>query len=451
MPPFMEPFRIKSVEPIPFLTADERVDALRASGYNLFRIDADKITIDLLTDSGTGAMSAAQWSALLGGDESYAGARSFRRFERVVRELTGYPEVLPVHQGRAAERILFSCLLGPGKTSVSNTHFDTTRANVEELGARTVDLPDTSSHFGGDLDVTALRELLATDEGSSVGCVVLTITNNAGGGQPVSMTNAREVRQICDEHGIPLLFDAARFAENAYLVVNRDPEHASSTPREVAREMFRLGDGCCASLKKDGIANIGGLIALKDPELAARCREKLIISEGYPTYGGLAGRDLEALAQGLLEVTDVDYLRYRAESAQWFGEELLKVGMPVLQPTGCHAVYVDAAQLLPHLSPQELPANALACALYAEGGVRTSELGTLCFGRVDPAGGPDIPAPRELVRFALPRRVYTRNHLEHVVETAAAVVARAHDIPGFRIVEQPAALRNFTSRLEPLA
>ncbi|GAA3988607.1 tryptophanase [Allokutzneria multivorans] len=449
MPSFIEPFRIKSVEPIPFLSRAEREAALRASGYNLFRIDADQVTVDLLTDSGTGAMSAAQWSALLSGDESYAGARSFRRFERVVTELTGYPEVIPVHQGRAAERILFSCLLGPGRISVSNTHFDTTRANVEALGARVVDLPDLTSEFGGDLDVAALSALL--EAGAAVGCVVLTVTNNAGGGQPVSIANARAVREVCDAHGVPLLLDAARFAENAYLIVERDPAYHGISPREVAREMFELADGCCASLKKDGIANIGGMIALHDKELAARCRDQLIISEGYSTYGGLAGRDLDALAQGLLEVTDVDYLRYRAESARWFADELAKAGLPVLRPTGCHAVYVDAAELLPHLTLQELPANALACALYAEGGVRTSDLGTLCFGRVDPAGGPDVPAPRELLRFALPRRVYTRNHLEYVAETAAAVAARAASIPGMRIVEQPAMLRHFTSRLQPLA
>ena len=448
MPTFMEPFRIKSVEPIPFLTRAEREEALRASGYNLFRIDADQITVDLLTDSGTGAMSAAQWSALLNGDESYAGARSFRRFERVVTELTGYSEVIPVHQGRAAERILFSCLLGPNWISVSNTHFDTTRANVEAIGARALDLPDLDSEFGGDLDVAALRELL--EDGAAVGCVVLTITNNASGGQPVSIANARAVRELCDVHGVPLFLDAARFAENAYLIVERDPAYHGVSPREVARELFAIADGCCASLKKDGIANIGGMIALHDKALAAKCRDQLIISEGYSTYGGLAGRDLDALAQGLLEVTDPDYLRYRAESARWFADELAKAGLPVLRPTGCHAVYVDAAELLPQLSLQELPANALACALYAEGGVRTSDLGTLCFGRVDPAGGPDEPAPRELLRFALPRRVYTRNHLEYVAETAAAVAARAHTIPGMRIVEQPAMLRHFTSRLEPL-
>lgn len=446
MPVFLEPFRIKSVEPIPFPSARERAETLRAAGYNLFRVDADKITIDLLTDSGTGAMSAAQWSAMFLGDESYAGARSFRRFEAVVRSLTGYPEVIPVHQCRAAERIVLSALLRPGQISVSNTHFDTTRAQVELAGARAVDLPGPPGPFGGSLDIDALRSLL----GPEVGCVVLTVTNNAGGGQPVSMANLRETRSVCAEHGIPLLLDAARFAENAYLITERDPAYASASPRSVAEEMFRLADGCFASLKKDGIANIGGLIALRDPGLAGRCRDELIASEGYPTYGGLAGRDLEALATGLLEVTEPDYLRYRAESARWFGEELAKAGLPVLFPTGCHAVYVDAAALLPHVPAHELPANALACALYASGGIRTSELGTLCFGRVDPSGGVDIPAPRELVRFALPRRVYTRNHLEYVVEAAAAVAARASSIPGFRIVSQAPTLRHFTAELAPL-
>jgi tryptophanase len=452
MPAFLEPFRVKSVEPIPFPTAEERAQTLRAAGYNLFRVDADKITIDLLTDSGTGAMSAAQWSAMLLGDESYAGARSFRRFEAVVTELTGYPEVIPVHQGRAAELIVLSNVLRPGQLSVSNTHFDTTRATVKRVGARPVDLPVHSAEpipFGGSLDVPALRELLGGPDGHLVGCVVLTITNNAGGGQPVSVRNVRETREICAAQGIPLLLDAARFAENAYLITERDPDRAGASPRAVAEEVFRLADGCFASLKKDGIANIGGLIAVNDPALAARCRAELIATEGYPTYGGLAGRDLEALATGLLEVTDPAYLRYRAESARWFGDELAKAGLPVLEPTGCHAVYVDAGALLPHLTPHQLPANALQCELYADAGVRTSELGTLCFGRPDPTGGPDIPAARELVRFALPRRVYTRNHLEYVAEAAAEVAARAAEIPGYRIVRQEATLRHFTAHLEP--
>ncbi len=440
---FMEPFRIKSVEPIAFTTAEERARALRLAGFNQFRLDADRITIDLLTDSGTGAMSAAQWAALLTGDESYAGARSFRRFERVVRELTGFAEVLPVHQGRAAERIVLSCLLRPGQTSVSNTHFDTTRAHVELAGGTAVDLPAAD---GGDIDIAALRGRFAHED---VACVVLTVTNNGGGGQPVSMRNIRDTRAVCDEFGVPLILDAARFAENAYLITQQDPHYAYATPRAVAEEMFRLADMCWASLKKDGLANIGGMIAMNDPDLAARCRTQLIAYEGFPTYGGLAGRDLEALAQGLLEVTDPDYLRYRAESARWFGAELSKAGLAVLQPTGCHAVYVDAAALFPHIPPHRLPANALLCELYLEAGIRASELGTLSFGRVDPDGGPDIPAPRELVRFCLPRRVYTRNHLDYVVEAVATIVKRASTVPGYRIVEQAPALRHFSARLEP--
>lgn len=443
MPVFMEPFRIKAVEPIAFPTAEQRRAALEAAGHNLFRVDADLITVDLLTDSGTGAMSSAQWAALQLGDESYAGARSFRRFERVVTELTGFPEVLPVHQGRAAERIVVSCLLRPGQVSVSNTHFDTTRAHVELAGGRAVDLPAPD---GGNIDITGLRAVCATDD---VACVVLTVTNNAGGGKPVSLRNIRDTRAVCDEFGVPLVLDAARFAENAYLITEREPEYADATPRAVAEQMFRLADACWASLKKDGIANIGGLIAMHDSELAARCRTELIAGEGFPTYGGLAGRDLEALAKGLLEVTDPAYLRYRAESARWFGAELAAAGLPVLRPVGCHAVYVDAGELFPHLPAHRLPANALLCELYAEAGVRASELGTLCFGRVDPGGGPDLPAPRELVRFCLPRRVYTRSHLEYVAEAAAAVVKRAHTVPGYRILEQSPTLRHFTARLAP--
>lgn len=443
MPAFMEPFRIKSVEPIPFPTAGEREAALRNAGYNQFRLDSREITIDLLTDSGTGAMSAAQWSALLSGDESYAGARSFRRFERVVQALTGFTEVLPVHQGRAAERIVLSRLLKPGQTSVSNTHFDTTRAHVELAGGTAVDLPAPD---GGNIDIEALRTQFTEQD---VACVVLTVTNNAGGGKPVSMQNIRDARAVCDEHGVPLILDAARFAENAYLITEREAEYAGASPRSVAEEMFRLADICWASLKKDGIANIGGMIAMNDPDLAGRCRTELIAYEGFPTYGGLAGRDLEALAQGLLEVTDPAYLRYRAETARWFGVELSNAGFTVLQPVGCHAVYVDTGPLFPHIPAHRLPANALLCELYLEAGIRASELGTLCFGRMDPDGGPDIPAPLELVRFCLPRRVYTRGHLEYVVEAAAKIAKRAHTVPGYRIVEQAKTLRHFTARLEP--
>lgn len=456
MPPFLEPFRIKAVEPIPFPSPHERAAALVEAGYNIFRIPARKITIDLLTDSGTSAMSAAQWSALMSGDESYAGARSFERFEKTVRDLTGYDEVIPVHQGRAAERIVLHELLGQGDICASNTHFDSTRASVEAAGAEAVDLPippDASgaTPFGGDIDLDRLSALLEGPDGGRVRCVVLTITNNANGGQPVSVGNVSIARKLCDEHGIPLFLDAARFAENAYLVIARSPGLADSTPKEIARAIFGLADGCWASLKKDGIANIGGLIALRDPELAQRCRFKVIETEGFPTYGGLAGRDLDALAQGLTEVTDVAYLRYRADCAQWFADLLERAGLAVLRPTGCHAVYVDAGQLLPDIPPHELPATALVNALYLEGAVRTTELGTLVFGRPDPSGGPDIPAPRELVRFAIPRRVYTANHLQYVAEVAERVVAKAAELRGYRIAGQANVMRQFTADLAPIA
>ncbi|GAA1137297.1 tryptophanase [Kribbella jejuensis] len=453
MPAFMEPFRIKSVEPIPFPSTEERRTALADAGHNLFRVPSRAITIDLLTDSGTNAMSAAQWSALLSGDESYAGATSFEHFRAVVRELTGFDEVIPVHQGRAAERILLGELLGAGDVSISNTHFDTTRAAIESAGATAVDLPvdqTSPSAFGGDIDLGLLEERLRGTRANGVRCVVLTITNNAGGGQPVSLANVTAVRQLCDRHRIMLLLDASRFAENAYLITEREPSEAGRSPREVAHALFSLADGCWASLKKDGLANIGGLIALRDTELARRCRQQLIAFEGFPTYGGLAGRDLDALAQGLLEVTDPAYLRYRASTARWFGEQLSEAGLSVLQPTGCHAVYVDAAQVLPHISPEQLPATALANELYLAGAVRVSDLGTLAFGRADPDGGVDIAAPRELVRFALPRRVYTKSHLEYVVDVAANVAAKAAQIPGYRIVEQAPVLRHFTAVLMPL-
>lgn len=453
MPAFMEPFRIKAVEPIPFPTAHQRRAALVDAGYNLFRVPSRAITIDLLTDSGTNAMSAAQWSALLSGDESYAGATSFEHFETVVRELTGYDEVIPVHQGRAAERILLGNLLKPGDVSISNTHFDTTRASVESTGATAVDLPidqASQSSLGGDIDLDLLGDWLGGVDSHRVRCIVLTITNNAGGGQPVSLANVAGVRQLCDRHRVMLLLDASRFAENAYLITEREPGQSHRSPREIAQKVFSLADGCWASLKKDGIANIGGLIGLRDPELARRCREQLIAFEGFPTYGGLAGRDLEALAQGLLEVTDPAYLRYRAQTARWFGDQLTDAGLPVIQPTGCHAVYIDAGDLLRHIAPHQLPATALANELYLAGAVRVSELGTLVFGRIDPNGGVDVAAPRELVRFALPRRVYTKSHLEYVVEIAGSVAAKATQIPGYRITQQATTLRHFTAVLMPL-
>ena len=438
-------------------TRAERAAALERAGFNVFRLRAAEITIDLLTDSGTGAMSAAQWAALMDGDESYAGARSFERFERIVVDLTGLPFVIPVHQGRAAERILFSRLLSPGKISVSNTHFDTTRANVELVGGEAVDLPcvdggDLASEepFKGNLDLEALDGLLGGASGRDVACVVVTITNNLGGGQPVSLAHLREIRARCDAFEVPLFLDASRFAENAYLVSVREPAQQGRAPRDIAEESFRLADGAWASLKKDGLANIGGVVALRDEDLARRCRDLVIATEGYPTYGGLAGRDLEALAQGLLEVTDPAYLEYRADSAAWFADTLSGGGVPVVRPVGCHAVYVDAGRLLPHIPPHEYPGHALACALYLEAGVRSSELGTLGFGRAQP-DGPDLPARHELLRLALPRRVYTRNHLEHVAEALIRIAAEPEALTGYRIVQQPAALRHFSAVLAPLA
>ncbi len=456
VPAFLEPFRIKVVEPLSMPTRSERAAALERAGYNIFRLRAAEIMIDLLTDSGTNAMSAAQWAALMDGDESYANARSWERFERVVRELTGFPCVIPVHQGRAAERILFSCLLRPGRISVSNTHFDTTRANVELLGAEALDLPcaesaDLTSEepFKGNLDLQELDALLAGPDRARVACVVITITNNLGGGQPVSMAHLRDVRARCDSFGLPLLLDASRFAENAYLVSVRESGQGSRPPRQIAEEAFRLADGTWASLKKDGLANIGGMIGLRDADLAQSCQQLLIATEGYSTYGGLAGRDLEALAQGLLEVTDRAYLAYRAGSTAWFADTLAQGGIPVVRPAGCHAVYVDAGRLLPHIPPHQYPGHALACALYLEAGVRSSEMGTLGFGRAQ-RDAPDIPARHELLRLALPRRVYTRNHLEYVAEALIRIANKPEALNGYRILEQPAALRHFSAVLAPL-
>lgn len=454
---FMEPFRIKSVEPLTFLDRPSRQRALRESGFNLFKLTADEITIDMLTDSGTGAMSAEQWAALHRGDETYAGARSFARFEEAVQSLTGFSNILPTHQGRAAERILYSALIAPGRISVANTHFDTTRANVEILGGEARDLPCAASinlrsddPFKGDIDLPRLEALLSGADGGRVAIVVLTITNNAGGGQPVSPETVAATRALCTRFGVPLFLDGTRFAENAYLITQRHPAYAGRSPRSVAEEIFRQADGCWISLKKDGLGNIGGVLAIRDDELAARCRNLLIATEGFSTYGGLAGRDLEVLAQGLTEILDPDYLRYRADSAAWFATSLREVGVPVFWPPGCHAAYVDGHALLPHLPRTWFPAHALACELYLEGAIRGCEIGTLMLGQPGSDGAPDTPARYELLRLAIPRRVYTRSHLEYVVDAAAAVVARQDRIPGYRVVSQPAVLRHFTARLEPV-
>jgi tryptophanase len=452
----IEPFRIKSVEPLRFTTRAEREAALAAAGWNLFGLSATDVLIDLLTDSGTGAMSTEQWAGIMRGDESYAGSPSFARFEAVVTELTGFPHVIPTHQGRAAERILFGEVLRAGDVVPANTHFDTTRANVEYQGAEARDILTAAGHdlqleapFKGDLDVEALEATIAEAGAERVPLVLVTVTNNSGGGQPVSMANLRAVRAVCDRHGIPLCLDAARFAENAWFIVEREKGYADRHPREVAREMFGLADGCMISLKKDGMGNIGGVLAMHDADLAQRCRTALILTEGFPTYGGLAGRDLDALAQGLLEVTEPDYLRYRIRTVAYLSEKAWAAGVPTVRPPGGHAVYLDAAALLPHIPPHELPAQALAAELYLEGGVRGVEIGTLMFGRPRP-DGPDEPAPHELVRLALPRRTYTQSHVDYVGEVIAAVAGRADQLRGYRITRQAPWLRHFTAQLEPL-
>jgi tyrosine phenol-lyase len=447
----IEPFRIKSVEPLRFTTREQRQEALQQAGYNLFDLRADDVLIDLLTDSGTGAMSTEQWAALHRGDESYAGSRSFERFERTIQELTGYEHVIPTHQGRAAERILFGEAVAAGDVIPNNGHFDTTRANIEHQGGIAVDLPcsdardlQSEAPFKGDMDVDALDRLLddtINRQGARVPLAMVTITNNTGGGQPVSLANLRRVRATCDRYGVPLFLDAARFAENAWFVHEREPGQQDRTPRQIAEETFRLADGCTISLKKDGLGNIGGVLAMNDGDLAQRCRNVLILTEGFPTYGGLAGRDLEALSQGLAEVTDPDYLRYRARSAAYLAEKAWAAGVPTVRPPGGHAVYLDAAALLPHIPREQFPAQALAIELYLEGGVRGVEIGTLMFGEA---------AQHELVRLALPRRVYTQSHVDYVGEVIAAVSALAPRLRGYRIVDEPPWLRHFTARLEPI-
>jgi tryptophanase len=452
----MEPFRIKTVEPIRFTTPAERQERLVEAGYNLFAVRSEDILIDLLTDSGTGAMSTRQWAGMMTGDEAYAGSRSFFRFLDVAQDLTGFSHVIPTHQGRAAERILAAELLRTGHVVPNNTHFDTTRANVERAGATAVDLviaegrdPAALHPFKGNVDVAALEATIAAGGPESVPLVMVTLTNNSGGGQPVSLANLRAVRDVCDRHGIPLFLDACRFAENAWFIKQREPGQGTRHPRDIAREVFRLSDGATFSAKKDGLANIGGFLAMNDDELADRCRENLILTEGFPTYGGLAGYDLEAIACGLEEVTDEDYLRHRISSVASLWDALDTQGIPTVKPPGGHAVYIDAKALLPHIPPSAYPGQALAVELYRAGGIRSVEIGSVMFGRPRDDGGEE-PASMELVRLALPRRVYTQNHLDYVAEVVGTVSRHASTIPGYRIVWQPAALRHFTARFEPL-
>ena len=447
MKTIIEPFRIKSVEPIRWTTREQRSTLLQAAHYNLFLLPADDVLIDLLTDSGTGAMSTHQWAAVMEGDESYAGSRSFERFRKSIQDICGYKHVIPTHQGRAAERILFGITCKKGDVVPNNTHFDTTRANVEFVGAEAVDLviaegrqPASTHPFKGNLDVAALTSLIERVGRVRIPLVMLTVTNNSGGGQPVSMENVRAVSAVCQRHGIPLYFDACRFAENAWFIKLREKGYENKTPKEIAQEMFRLGDGCTMSAKKDGMANIGGFLCTNDDLLAQQEKDLLILTEGYPTYGGLAGRDLEAIAVGIQEALEEDYLRYRIASTAYLGEHIAAEGVPIVQPPGGHAIYLDARSFLPHIPADQFPGMALAAELYLEGGVRSVEIGTLMFGAA---------AQMDLVRLAIPRRVYTQSHIDYVVEVILEVWANRERIRGMRLTYQAPFLRHFTAHLEP--
>ncbi len=449
----IEPFRIKSVEPVRMTTQAERLELIRKADYNLFSLKSEHVLIDLLTDSGTSAMSTAQWSALMQGDESYAGSPSFYRFEAAVKELMPFKHVIPTHQGRAAESILFSMFGGKGRIIPNNTHFDTTRANVEASGATAMDLmnPDcaevASPHpFKGNMDLDRLRDLLQK-EADNIPLVMLTVTNNAGGGQPVSMANIRAVKEICGEFGKMLFIDSCRFAENAYLIKQRESGYADVAVPDIVREMFSFADGMTMSAKKDAFANIGGWLAVNDDDIASRARTQLVVTEGFPTYGGLAGRDMECIAAGLQEIIDEDYLRYRIRSIEYINERLDKMGVPVVKPAGGHAVFVDAKALLPHIPPLQYPGQALAVALYITGGIRCAEIGSLMFGRQP--DGSEKPAAMEFVRMAMPRRVYTQSQADYIVECFELLLESKDELSGYEIVWEAAAMRHFTAKLRP--
>jgi tryptophanase len=453
----IEPFKIKAVEPIRMTTGPEREAKLQAAGFNVFLLRAEDVLIDLLTDSGTAAMSSEQWAAVMRGDESYAGSRSWFRFEEAVHDIFGFRYVLPTHQGRAAERILFSVLCRPGHIVPNNTHFDTTRANIEATGAEARDLviaegriPSARHPFKGNMDVDALRRLIKEVGRERIPLCMLTVTNNSGGGQPVSMANVAAVSAICREQGIPLYIDACRFAENAYFIKLREDGYGDKAPIEIARELFSYADGCTMSAKKDGMANIGGLLATNDERLASKERNLLILTEGFPTYGGMAGRDLDAIAVGLREALDEDYLLYRIRSTTYLGEHVATAGVPIVQPPGGHAIYLDAAAFFQQIPPLELPGQALVVELYREAGIRAVEIGTVMFGRRNPESGQETAAPMELVRLAIPRRVYTQSHIDYVVEAILQVWARRTEVHGYRFVEQSAVLRHFTAKFAPI-
>jgi tyrosine phenol-lyase len=453
----IEPFKIKSIEPIRFTTEHQRESILRKACYNPFLIPAEDVLIDLLTDSGTSAMSAKQWAGIMDGDESYAGSKSFSRFEKTVHELTGFKHIIPTHQGRAAEKILFSIVGGTGKCIPNNTHFDTTRANVEYSGAEAVDLlnetgkhPNLIADFKGNMDIVALEKIIDERGAENIPLCMMTVTNNSGGGQPVSMENIRHTKKILQKHGIPLFIDACRFAENAYFIKLREKGYAKKSVREIVHEMFSYADGCTMSAKKDALANIGGFLAMNDNDLAMKSRNLLIVTEGFPTYGGLAGRDLEAIAQGLDEILDEDYLRYRIRSVEYLGDKFTTIGIPIVQPPGGHAIYIDAKQLLPHIPPHEYPGQAVVSEFFRGGGIRCVEIGSVMFGKYNSTTGALISPPMELVRLAIPRRVYTQSHMDYVIEVAEEVFKNRANLKGFRIIEEAPILRHFTAKFECL-
>lgn len=457
MKTIIEPFKIKSVEPIKFTTQDQREKILQGAGYNPFLIKAEDVLIDLLTDSGTSAMSSKQWAGMMDGDESYAGARSFFRFEKIAKEITGFKYIIPTHQGRAAEKILFTILGGKGKYIPNNTHFDTTRANIEYSGAHAIDLlnpigKDTSAiaDFKGNMDIEALEHFIQEKGKDNIPLIMITVTNNAGGGQPVSMENIRQAKGVAAKYGIPLFLDACRFAENAFFIKKREKGYRNKSVKEIAQEMFSYADGCTMSAKKDALVNMGGFLGLNDDELAMKSRNILIVTEGFPTYGGLAGRDLEAMAQGLEEILDENYLTYRIRSVEYLGEKLIEAGVPILQPPGGHAIYLDAKRFAPHIPPHQYPGQSIVCELYKVGGIRSVEIGSVMFGKTDKASGEFIPSAMELVRLAIPRRVYTQSHIDYVIECVIEVFRNRSRMPGYKITFEAPMLRHFTVRFEPI-
>lgn len=457
MKTIIEPFKIKSVEPIKFTNLEERKSILRDAGYNPFLIRAEDVLIDLLTDSGTSAMSAKQWAGIMDGDESYAGARSFFRFEKIAKEITGFKHIIPTHQGRAAERILFGILGAKGKYFPNNTHFDTTRANVEFSGGQALDFliavgkdPAAIADFKGNMDIEALERFINEKGSENIPLIMITVTNNAGGGQPVSMENIRRTKEVASKYGIPLFLDACRFAENAFFIKKREKGYQNKTAKEIAQEMFSYADGCTMSAKKDAFVNMGGFLALNDDRFAMIARNMLVVTEGFPTYGGLAGRDLEAMAQGLEEILDENYLTYRIRSIEYLGEKLTEVGVPILQPPGGHAIYLDAKRFVPDIPPHQFPGQAIVCELYKVGGIRSVEIGSVMFGKTDKASGKFTPSAMELVRLAIPRRVYTQSHIDYVIEVVSEVYQNRSQLHGYRIIFEAPLLRHFTARFEPI-